>query len=77
MDSQKLFLCFEHWELVLATIKHVNNLRKSVGCILGSFLMSIEKCVSGGGYLFTSFFVVKRRPLKHHHNELYSQVPEI
>ena len=55
MDSEKLFLCFEHWELVLATIKHVNNLRKSVGCILGSFLMSIEKCVSGGGYLFTSF----------------------
>ena len=47
MDSEKLFLCFEHWELVLATIKHVNNLRKSVGCILGSFLMSIEKCVSG------------------------------
>ena len=47
MDSEKLFLCFEHWELVLSTIKHVNNLRKTVGCILGSFLMSIEKCVFG------------------------------
>ena len=27
--------------------------------------------------MYYKFFLVKRRPLKHHHNDFYSQIPQI
>ena len=42
--------------------------------IVGHFLMMLEKYMFL--FLLTSC-VIKRRPLKHHHNELYSLIPKI
>ena len=32
LEQIMITLCFEHWILGLATIKHVNNLRTNIGC---------------------------------------------
>ena len=71
-NERKLFFMFWALELGLATFKSVNKFRKSVGGYLEWFWWCFRNCIFG--ILFTRFVVIPRRPLKHHHNEAYSQI---
>ena len=62
-------------KLGLATTKNVNSLRSSFGFHFWScFMICATLCVF---IVFTSFRLAKKRALKHHHNELYSQITRI